>query len=435
MPRLHRLGLILALIPLIAASISPVSGIASALPSVEGTLLPASFTVNITFEESGLPAGDSWSVTLNGATTGSTGTLVTFFVANASYSYSVHSTTGYLPVPSMGIVNATAGNLTQGVLFYPPGQSLYFVEFQSSGLPLGTPWSVHFGNYLNDSVGSTLGFSVANGTYGWTVLPSAGWTATPVSGSISVQGMGATLPIAFSRWHSNVTFSTAGLPTGTSWTLVFNATRYTLQNSSFSFREPNGSYPYSVEPPPGYSVAPTHGWANVSGQPSLAITLRFTAGSGSLYPVAFTETGLKAGTTWAVSVDGQTVTTANTSLLFALKNGTHSYLVSSVSGYSANPSLGTFNVTGVAGSVAIAFAPTSHGSTGIFGVLNGPPGVYLLVGLIASAIVALTLIVYRFYSQRSVPPDSEATPPPPASVHADDAMEGTEPARAPGRSR
>jgi len=52
-------------------------------------------TYAVTVTESGLSSGQSWSATVNGATQASTGTSITFFLANGTYAISVANVSGY----------------------------------------------------------------------------------------------------------------------------------------------------------------------------------------------------------------------------------------------------------------------------------------------------------------------------------------------------
>jgi hypothetical protein len=74
--------------------------------------VPVLYTV--TFSESGLPSGTSWSVTFNGVATTSTTDTITFQVANGSYAYSIGGVSGYTNTPSTGtqLVSGPGASLT-----------------------------------------------------------------------------------------------------------------------------------------------------------------------------------------------------------------------------------------------------------------------------------------------------------------------------------
>jgi subtilase family serine protease len=81
-----------------------------------GSSTPTTYTV--TFTESGLPSGTSWSVTFNGNTKSSTTTTISYTgIANGSYSYTVGSVSGYTASPSSGTITVNGANVNQAITF------------------------------------------------------------------------------------------------------------------------------------------------------------------------------------------------------------------------------------------------------------------------------------------------------------------------------
>ena len=71
----------------------------------------------VTFTETNLPTGTSWTVTLNGNPESSTGSSIAFSgIANGTYPFSVHAT-GYVATPASGSVSVSGGSVSQGVSF------------------------------------------------------------------------------------------------------------------------------------------------------------------------------------------------------------------------------------------------------------------------------------------------------------------------------
>ncbi len=66
----------------------------------------------VTFSESGLPPGDSWSVTLNGTTRSSTSPNITFQEPAGTYSYSVSVPSGLSASPSSGTITVSSYQLS-----------------------------------------------------------------------------------------------------------------------------------------------------------------------------------------------------------------------------------------------------------------------------------------------------------------------------------
>jgi thermopsin len=67
---------------------------------------------------------------------------------------------------------------------------------------------------------------------------------------------------------------------------------------------------------------------------------------GNVSTVEFIESGLPAGTTWSVSVDGWEIESSTGEISFFLTNGPYEYTVGAITGFNASPSLGSPDVTG-----------------------------------------------------------------------------------------
>jgi thermopsin len=75
----------------------------------------------------------------------------------------------------------------------------------------------------------------------------------------------------------------------------------------------------------------------------------------ALYKITFSETGLKPGKTWSVTWDGYTQTTRGTTITFFDPNGTYSFTVRHVKGYSALPGSGTATISGHGIAIQVTF--------------------------------------------------------------------------------
>jgi hypothetical protein len=84
--------------------------------------------------------------------------------------------------------------LTPGAL--TPG---YSITFEESGLLAGTSWSIWLGDAqaIYAMAGNTITFAVPSGTYSYVVGPVAGYTASPSSGNVTVNGGNVIQPITF----------------------------------------------------------------------------------------------------------------------------------------------------------------------------------------------------------------------------------------------
>ncbi len=100
----------------------------------------------------------------------------------------------------------------------------------------------------------------------------------------------------------------------------------------------------------------------------------------SKYAITFNETGLPLGTSWSVTFNGTTEISASDTITFTVPNGTYSYTVSPVSGYSVSPSSGSISVTGSNVSKAVTYTamsippakthPSGLSNTDIYGIIG-----------------------------------------------------------------
>ena len=320
------------------------------------TFTPVTYTV--TFTESGLPAGTSWSVTLNGSTKSSTTTTITFQESNGTYSFTVGSVPGYTASPSSGTVTVAGAAVAQPISFTPGTPVTYSVTFTESGLPSGTSWSVTFNGTPQLSTTTSIVFSnYLNGTYIFTVGGVAGYSVTPSSGSVMINGANQTQPVFFTpvtQGKYSVTFSETGLPPGTSWTVILGSVTLYSTGSSITFiNEPNGTYTFTVGAVAGYTATPASGSVTINGAPK-TVSVTFTQSTAATYAVTFSESGLPSGTSWSVTLSGSSKSGTG-SLVFTEPNGSYPFTVGAIAGYTAAPSSGSIPVNGVAVSKSVTF--------------------------------------------------------------------------------
>jgi len=238
-------------------------------------------TYAVTFSESGLSSGTSWSVTFNGTPESSTTSTIVVLAENGTYPYTIESVTGYnITSPASGNVPVSGGPQTVDVTFAAIAPPMYAVTFTESGLVSGTEWKVTLGTTTEISVNSTVAFDVAAGSYTYTVGAVANYTAAPDNGTVVVTTGPQGVSITFSALPPptySLRFVESGLPTGTSWSVTIGGVTHSSTNSTVLFAEPAGSYPYTVPSPvAGYVASPTGGTAVVTssgGSVSITFTL------------------------------------------------------------------------------------------------------------------------------------------------------------------
>jgi YVTN family beta-propeller protein len=161
-----------------------------------------------------------------------------------------------------------------------------------------------------------------------------------------------------------------------------------------------------------------------------------TSGPGT-YPVTFSESGLPSGNWWNVALDGTTLNSTASSIVFdGISNGSHSFTIgpwqeaTSACTYDSFSNSGSVSVTGAPKTVNVPFidcggsSSTGSGSGSAFLGLPGDDGYFLVIGVAAAVIVgAAALMIVRGRPPRgssaganapiSPPPPGAWTPPPP----------------------
>ena len=305
-------------------------------------------TYTVTFSENGLPGGTSWSVTLNGTEESTTTPTVAFSERNGSLPYVVGAPTGYTVVAGSGIVMVSGSNLSESVTFDSVINPLHFVE---SGLPAGTSWSVSLGGVAHASTTPTITLSESNGVYSYTVTAVRGYSGTPSSGSVTMNGTSQSVPVTFTPVYAAV-FTASGLPTGTSWSVKLLGVWHASTSPTISISEPNGSYAYSLGTLTGYLVNPSSGTVTINGV-GQGVPVTFTP----IYAAAFTESGLPAGTSWSVKLLGIWHASTAPTISISEPNGSYAYSIGTLTGYLVNPSSGTVTINGAGQRVSITFTP------------------------------------------------------------------------------
>jgi hypothetical protein len=309
---------------------------------------------NVTFNESGLPLGTDWSVVLNATSNSSTVASVLFSVAYGTYPFTVPSVPGYVPSPATGTISASLPSVYENISFSPFTFPLTFTE---TGLPAATSWGINVSGASDTTSTATISQNVANGSYSYVVLAPAGYTASPTNGSAVVLNASAIVPIVFVAIHYLVVFSQTGL-TGTNWSVNVSGVVNTSNGSSLSFLEPNGTLSYSVGFVAGFQATPTSGSLVVNGA-DVNQSLTFVAIPPSKYPVSFNETGLAAGTNWSVQLNVENLSSTGSTVVFLKANGTFLFTVAPVPGYNATPANGSVHVRG-ATYLPITFTPVRY---------------------------------------------------------------------------
>jgi YVTN family beta-propeller protein len=239
------------------------------------------------------------------------------------------------------------------------------------------------------------------------------WVADFGSAALSVLNPGASFP---------VTFSQTGLPSGTSWSVALDNATLSSTGGSIVFNELNGTYGFTVPSVTGFLDSTTSGSITVAGA-SVARTISFTPEPTSqktpeTFPVTFTETGLTSGAGWSVTLNGTNLPSDTGSIVFAAPNGTVTFTVGAVAGFSVAPASGSITIAGKPVGESVTFTASSSSSSGKNGsgsssssTLLGLPTAegYLLIALLVVVVVIAAVVGLRMRKGKA-PPAEPADP-------------------------
>ena len=284
------------------------------------------------------------------------------------------------------------------------GTSIQFIE---AGLPRGTQWDIDLNGTWNSSSSTAINYELGNGTYPYSVPPifesitGSRYQPSPANDSISVENAPAQVEVTFqSQFYVNITTSS---PAGG-----------TIAPSS-GWRGSGSYLTLSAVPTPGGQFLEWIGGGNGSysgSVPSVVVWVRAPITEVALfgpvvsYDVGFAESGLPAGTTWSVLVDGAQITSDGGRDIAILVNGTYTWFAPIVSvpsssvQYSPTPSSGTVRVNGSGVSVSMTFekqvvSSPNGGSPWWSLTLPIPAWVALVIGGLLVAIIISLALRYR----------------------------------------
>jgi len=199
---------------------------ASGLVNVSGG--PASKTIDfaagagaylVTFTESGLPSGATWYVNITGQTglratvSGTSGTTVSVYLANGSYSYAAATSLRGWSTPGGGGFTVAGVPVHEGVPFTSATSARFQVTFTETGLGIGAVWYINvtgapsLSTTVSSEGGTQLVISLTNGSYSYTATTTArNFTAN--GGKFTVTGTAQGISVPFGTIGGNHTTAT-----------------------------------------------------------------------------------------------------------------------------------------------------------------------------------------------------------------------------------
>ncbi len=289
----------------------------------------------------------------------STGNSITFYEIPGYYYYNVTNSQKYFAVNGNGSVVLNNTNISIDVTFMGFVQKNYTVTFSETGLPSNEEWYVDLNGTNVSSYSSTISFEVPNGTYSYTVetpiaIARGAEYVTVGYGTVKVDGSNIEVMVTYTEeFYLETSASPSGGGTvnpASGWFVAgTTVTIYANPNSGFTFVKWTGT-----------------GQGSYTGsQSNVSITMngpiQEVATFARTYIVTFTESGLKSGTFWGVSISSNITTNAYYNMstrdyvTFYLPNGTYSFKVRNVTGYVASPQRGSLTVSGSEISVVVTY--------------------------------------------------------------------------------
>jgi len=353
-------------------------------------------TYAIIFTESGLPNGQSWSVTIGGSTLSSTVSTIVFFEGDGTYSYSVTVPAGYTGYGGSVTINGAAFIVPIAIVLNTP-----------TGLKetSATTTSVTMG-WTNPRTSTITGAEVYQATYTTScqsfspvMAASSPYTSATVTGlspgseycfAVQAADSAGTSLISASALMETLTAAPTGLAAGyatsttipLSWTApatspssgvissytVLQATYSGGSCGSYSTSHSTGSSAtsYTVS---GLTLGTTYCFevAAVDMGGTSADSSAIVKATALTYTVTFTESKAPSGYQWGVYFNGGwNYQTTPTSIVISVQDGTWGFSVSVVdeicnkvacTWYQPSPSSGSLTVNGKAVTQPITYSP------------------------------------------------------------------------------
>jgi len=171
------------------------------------------------------------------------------------------------------LVAGSFGNVQIGMLKIKMVQEL-LVQFLSSGLPAGKEWSVTFGGSTISSTTNSISLFEMPGTYGYQINPNPDFYSNISTGSVTVTDISTSVYVGWIREAYPVEFKEQGLAPGSVWSVTLAGSTISSSTGNLMFNMKNGTYGFSVNMVPGYTIFPAEGNLTVTGS-NLNVTVYF----------------------------------------------------------------------------------------------------------------------------------------------------------------
>lgn len=301
----------------------------------------------------------------------------------------------------------------------------YISTVSRTASPIPMRWSLPNPNHLGGTVSLYLHNSTS-GTNDLLASTSQGVYGTNISYSYKPWVNGATAIFFVNGTDLNftpppatnytVSFTETGLPQATNWSVTLGSFTEYSTTGGISFRQPNGTFQYTVGMVAGWTPSVTSGNVTVNGS-NQHIVITF---SKVTYKLAFIEQGL-AGQTWNVTVGPTSELSAAKEINFNEPNGTYVFSIRSPSDYTSNITAGNVTISGYPVTIKVTFQKNasiqppgnSTGPTNPTGPNKGQNPILfslagvavhtnelILISAIGVSIAVVAVVVWRMESKR-----------------------------------
>jgi Divergent InlB B-repeat domain len=218
-------------------------------PLTEQAQFSTLVTFLVTFTESGLPTGTSWTVVLNGLSNASTTAALTFNEPNGSYSFftgsvvSGSSGTRYVASPTTGTFHLSGAVITESISYVTQFELSTSISPAGAGSVFPSTGWFNASSYANLSAlaGGGHAFSSWAGSGSGSYSGPSNPAPVHMLGPVTEEALFSTV-VTFA-----VTFTETGLPQGSSWKVTLNGVENSSTGASLTFNEPNGSYSFVTD--------------------------------------------------------------------------------------------------------------------------------------------------------------------------------------------
>ena len=368
-----------------------ISNVTSGLLQINGqnSAISLSFTrtsdYEISFDESGLPTGSAWNVSIAGTNYLSNSSVIKVYYPNGTYQYTISSElSNYVPSNGAGSILVDGSTVTVFTNFTDPvysasinsvlgTRSEVVTDFTDPSLIINetgfvfghdqvNEWQINLNGKVYNMTGSENTFTLSQGLYRYSVEQIGGYAISPQSGYVAVNGSINYLNISFRQVPSySVVFTPAGIPYGTSISITVNSVIYkfipTAQIPYLTLTLPSGEYDYSVAAAGGYKPLSISGTIFVSNN-QVQVSLKFV--NLQLYPVKFVASGLASNSELLVSIGSSHYSSTSGNLELDLAPGIYSYSVASTGGEKPVIGSGEFQLTQTGYTVNIAYIEQNY---------------------------------------------------------------------------